>query len=82
MHASRQRREIAKCAPGKLSRIRSGEPPRTVEMFAGCGGLTLGFVIVGCRSLLGVEPDAAAAASHAANFSLGHEAHRHDPRAR
>ncbi|QSQ13896.1 DNA cytosine methyltransferase [Myxococcus landrumensis] len=52
----------------KLTRLRTGEPPRLLDLFSGCGGLTLGFVSAGCRSVGGVELDAHAAASHATNF--------------
>jgi len=52
----------------KLERIGRGEPPRVLDLFSGCGGLTLGFVSAGCISIGGVEIDAHAAASHALNF--------------
>jgi DNA (cytosine-5)-methyltransferase 1 len=40
----------------------------TVDLFAGCGGLTLGFEWAGFHSLLGVELDPDAAATYRANF--------------
>ncbi len=58
-------------APGiraKLDRIERGEPLRLLDLFSGCGGLTLGFVSAGCVSVGGVEIDAHAAESHALNF--------------
>lgn len=52
----------------KLARIEKGEPLRLLDLFSGCGGLTLGFVSAGCVSVGGVEIDAHAAESHALNF--------------
>ncbi|MCY1022097.1 DNA cytosine methyltransferase [Pyxidicoccus sp. MSG2] len=52
----------------KLARIGKGEPPRLLDLFSGCGGLTLGFVSAGCVSVGGVEVDGHAAESHALNF--------------
>ncbi|WP_163784420.1 DNA cytosine methyltransferase [Myxococcus vastator] len=52
----------------KLDRIGRGEPPRLLDLFSGCGGLSLGFVSAGCVSVGGVELDAHAAESHALNF--------------
>jgi len=52
----------------RLRRIREGAPPRVLDLFSGCGGLTLGFVSAGCVSVGGVELDEHAAESHALNF--------------
>ncbi|WNG24483.1 DNA cytosine methyltransferase [Cystobacter fuscus] len=52
----------------KLARIAEGTPPRLLDLFSGCGGLTLGFVSAGCVSVGGVELDKDAARSYAANF--------------
>ncbi|WP_426731176.1 DNA cytosine methyltransferase [Myxococcus faecalis] len=52
----------------KLDRIGRGAPPRLLDLFSGCGGLTLGFVSAGCVSIGGVELDGHAAESHALNF--------------
>jgi DNA (cytosine-5)-methyltransferase 1 len=52
----------------KLARIRSGEQPRLLDLFSGCGGLALGFVTAGCKSVGGVELDEDAARSYAWNF--------------
>lgn len=52
----------------KLERLATGAPPRVLDLFSGCGGLTLGFHRAGCESLGGVELDPDAARSHALNF--------------
>ena len=52
----------------KLSRIREGAPPRVLDLFAGCGGLSLGFSTAGFRIVGAVELDPLAAQSHANNF--------------
>lgn len=46
--------------------------PTVVDLFAGCGGLTQGFVQAGFRPVFAVESDPAAASTYAANFSSGH----------
>jgi DNA (cytosine-5)-methyltransferase 1 len=55
----------------KLRRVAAGKPLRVLDLFAGCGGLSLGFLRAGCQSEAAVEINAAAAHSYAANF------HRH-----
>lgn len=55
----------------KLSRLARGERPRLLDLFSGCGGLTLGFHRAGCEVVGGVEFDEHAARSHALNFHLG-----------
>ncbi|ANY76823.1 DNA (cytosine-5-)-methyltransferase [Microvirga ossetica] len=52
----------------KLARIRAGEKPRVLDLFAGCGGLSLGFKAAGfaIRAALELDPDAAR--SHGLNF--------------
>lgn len=57
----------------KLKRIKNGSQPRVLDLFAGCGGLSLGFNLAGCEILGGVEIDAHAARSHATNFHSGLE---------
>lgn len=57
----------------KLERIGRGERPRLLDLFSGCGGLTLGFHRAGCEIVGGVEFDEHASRSHALNF------HRHSP---
>jgi DNA (cytosine-5)-methyltransferase 1 len=43
-----------------------------IDLFAGCGGMTVGFHSEGFRSKLAVEWDLAAAATYAANFGEAH----------
>jgi DNA (cytosine-5)-methyltransferase 1 len=52
----------------KLARIRDGARPRLLDLFSGCGGLSLGFVSAGCSSVGGVELDEHAARSYSWNF--------------
>jgi DNA (cytosine-5)-methyltransferase 1 len=60
----------------KLARIAAGGRPRLLDLFAGCGGLSLGFHAAGFEIAAAVEIDPHAAASHGANF------HGVDPRHR
>jgi len=53
----------------KISRLRSGNPPRFMDLFAGCGGISLGFVSAGFELVGSVELDPFAAESHGANFA-------------
>lgn len=46
--------------------------PSLVDLFAGCGGMTRGFVEAGFRPLQAVEWDVAAAATYEQNFGRGH----------
>lgn len=46
--------------------------PTVIDLFAGCGGLTQGFVEQGFRPVAGSEWDLAAAATYAANFGEDH----------
>jgi DNA (cytosine-5)-methyltransferase 1 len=52
----------------KHKRILEGHAPRTLDLFAGCGGLSLGFDAAGFRTIGAVEFDPDAARSHAVNF--------------
>lgn len=52
----------------KHRRILSGQAPRTLDLFAGCGGLSLGFDAAGFKTVGAVEFDPDAARSHAINF--------------
>jgi len=46
--------------------------PAVVDLFAGCGGMTAGFVAAGFEPVFAVEWDLAAAATYAANFGEDH----------
>lgn len=68
----------------KLARIRQGDPIRCMDMFAGCGGISLGFLTAGFTPVASVENDPFAALSHGANFAThsvgGDRPGRHAPR--
>ena len=59
----------------KLNRIRSGSNIRTLDIFAGCGGISLGFHKAGFDIIAGVEIDKHAARTHASNFHSGIDEH-------
>jgi DNA (cytosine-5)-methyltransferase 1 len=52
----------------KLERLQQGAAPRVVDLFAGCGGMSLGFKAAGFSLMAAVEFDEIAAQSHAKNF--------------
>ena len=58
----------------KLSRLRTGAQPRVLDLFSGCGGLSLGFSAVGFEITAAIENNPTAVASYGANF------HAYDPR--
>jgi len=55
----------------KLRRLRRGAPVRCLDLFAGCGGLSLGFHGAGAEIVGAVEHDPIASRSHARNFHPG-----------
>jgi DNA (cytosine-5)-methyltransferase 1 len=55
----------------KIARLRSGAKPRVLDLFAGCGGLSLGFDAAGFLTRGAVEFDADAARSYGTNFHGG-----------
>ncbi|QQS13799.1 MAG: DNA cytosine methyltransferase [Rhodospirillales bacterium] len=59
----------------KMARLRAGAPPRVLDLFAGCGGLSLGFHAAGFDLQGAVEFDPDAARSYGLNFHHGEERH-------
>lgn len=52
----------------KIQRFNAGATPRILDLFAGCGGLSLGFQAAGYNLVGGLEIDPKAAESHGRNF--------------
>ncbi len=63
-----QLRVLANVIQQKLSRINDGQNPKVLDLFSGCGGLSLGFHKAGFEIMAAVEMDKEAALSHATNF--------------
>lgn len=59
----------------KLARLQASSKPRVLDLFAGCGGISLGFEAAGFEMRGAVEFDPDAARSHGLNFHGGAEAH-------
>jgi DNA (cytosine-5)-methyltransferase 1 len=59
----------------KLNWMREGHKPRVLDLFSGCGGLSLGFEAAGCSISAAVEFDKDAARSHGLNFHGGAASH-------
>jgi DNA (cytosine-5)-methyltransferase 1 len=59
----------------KLARLASGGLPRVLDLFSGCGGLSLGFQAAGFQITAAVEVDPDAAKSHGLNFHDGADRH-------
>lgn len=66
--AQRSSAEDVRLIRSKLRRIRNGGAIRYLDMFAGCGGISLGFLTAGFTPVGSVESDPLAALSHGANF--------------
>jgi len=64
-----------KAVQKKLARLVSGGTPRVLDLFAGCGGISLGFQAAGFEIAGSVEFDSDAARSHGLNFHGGDPAH-------
>jgi len=59
----------------KIARLRHGGKPRVLDLFAGCGGLSLGFQAAGFAVQAAVEFDPDAARTHGVNFHSGEPKH-------
>lgn len=59
----------------KIVRLAAGAQPRVLDLFAGCGGLSLGFQATGFDIRAAVEFDPDAARSHGKNFHDGAAKH-------
>jgi DNA (cytosine-5)-methyltransferase 1 len=59
----------------KMARLAAGERPRVLDVFSGCGGLSLGFHSAGFMIGAALEIDPDAAASHGLNFHAGDKTH-------
>jgi len=63
--------ELSDARRKKLERLKQGRRPRVLDLFAGCGGMSLGFQAAGFQPVAAIEFDALAAETHAVNF-FGH----------
>jgi DNA (cytosine-5)-methyltransferase 1 len=59
----------------KIARLEAGGRPRVLDLFSGCGGLSLGFHAAGFEIRAAVESDPDAARSHGLNFHRGATEH-------
>lgn len=59
----------------KITRLQAGGNPRVLDLFSGCGGISLGFSAAGFTIAGSVEFDPHAAASHGHNFHGGDPVH-------
>ena len=59
----------------KIARLQAGGRPRVLDLFSGCGGLSLGFHAAGFEIRGAVECDPDAARSHGLNFHGGAAEH-------
>ena len=62
----------------KLWRLRAGGRPRVLDLFSGCGGLSLGFRAAGFEIAAAIDNDSTAVTSHGANFHANDTLHAVD----
>ena len=60
---------------GKIDRLHRGASPRVLDLFAGCGGLSLGLQASGFQIAAAVDSDPVAALTHGQNFHDGANTH-------
>ena len=59
----------------KIDRVKQGDPLRVLDLFSGCGGISLGFERAGFHVAGALDNDEAASKTHAANFHRNSEFH-------
>src|ERR1700733_11252311 len=62
------RRMSSRSRLAKILRLKKKQPARVLDLFAGCGGFSLGFAAAGFDIVGALEIDPLAAQSHALNF--------------
>lgn len=65
---TKRRKDDVRVLRQKIRRLETGVSPRVLDLFAGCGGFSLGFHASGFDIAASVEFDPDAARSHGANF--------------
>jgi DNA (cytosine-5)-methyltransferase 1 len=68
-------RATSRAVRQKITRLAAGGTPRVLDLFSGCGGLSLGFHAAGFDITAAVESDPDAARSHGMNFHAGDAKH-------
>lgn len=66
---------MSNVARQKIARLGAGGNPRVLDLFAGCGGLSLGFQAAGFEIAAAIEIDPDAARTHGINFHDGRPEH-------